>query len=138
MSRLFAALILGIFLAALVGCGLPPPERTYVVQQPKTAPVRNITSFTPALQCMDDLFQSQGKNNFMITSAGIPDATGQMQAGTKEMLISTIAKMSTKSNAFTFVDLISTSEMFWQHNNSSVSNLVLKCHVTIFAERSLK
>ena len=104
MSRLFAALILGIFLAALVGCGLPPPERTYVVQQPKTAPVRNITSFTPALQCMDDLFQSQGKNNFMITSAGIPDATGQMQAGTKEMLISTIAKMSTKSNAFTFVD----------------------------------
>lgn len=103
MLRLFATLITGILLAVLAGCGLPPPERTYVEQQPKTTPVRNITSFTPALQCMDELFQVQEKK-FMITSAGIPDETGQMKAGTKEMLISTIAKMSTKSNAFTFVD----------------------------------
>lgn len=94
----------GAIVSTLVGCALPQPERTYVEQQPKTAPVRNITSFTPALQCMDQLFQSAGNNSFMITSAGIPDATGQMQAGTKEMLISTIAKMSTRSNAFTFVD----------------------------------
>ena len=104
MSRLSVTLITGFLLSALAGCALPPPERTYVDQQPKTAPVRNITSFTPALQCMDQLLQATGKNNFMITSAGIPDATGQMQAGTKEMLISTIAKMSTKSDAFTFVD----------------------------------
>ncbi len=104
MSRLSVTLITGILLSALAGCALPPPERTYVDQQPKTTPVRNITSFTPALQCMDQLFQATGKNSFMITSAGIPDATGQMQAGTKEMLISTIAKMSTKSDAFTFVD----------------------------------
>lgn len=104
MPRLLVTLVVGILVSALAGCALPPPERTYLDQQPKTAPVRNMTSFTPALQCMDQLLQATGKNNFMITSAGIPDATGQMQAGTKEMLISTIAKMSTKSNAFTFVD----------------------------------
>ncbi len=104
MSRFSVTRTVGILPLFLVACTAPPPDQSYVVQQPKTAPVRNMTSFTPALQCMDDLFSRQDKKNYMITSAGIPDATGQLQAGTKEMLISTIARMSAKSNAFTFVD----------------------------------
>ena len=40
----------------------------------------------------------------VITSQGIPDATGAVQAGTKEMLISAISRMSVKSAAFRFVD----------------------------------
>ena len=39
-----------------------------------------------------------------ISSAGIPDETGKVKTGTKEMLITAIAKMTVKSNAFEFID----------------------------------
>src|SRR6202166_1981531 len=72
------------------------PETAHVAVQPRTAPVRTITSFNEALRCMDDLFLAQGKKDIYITSAGVPDATGQIAAGTKEMLITSIAKMSAR------------------------------------------
>ena len=53
---------------------------------------------------MDELFLAQGKKDIYITSAGIPDATGLVAAGTKEMLITAISKMSATSGAFRFVD----------------------------------
>jgi curli biogenesis system outer membrane secretion channel CsgG len=87
----------------LMGCQ-PNPETAHVAAQPQTAPVRTITSFNDALRCMDELFLAQGKKDIYITSAGIPDATGQVAAGTKEMLITAIAKMSATSGAFRFVD----------------------------------
>ena len=80
------------------------PERATVAVQPSTAPVRNIGSFNEALRCMDDLFIAHGKRDIYITTAGIPDATGLIAAGTKEMFISAVSKMSAKSNAFQFVD----------------------------------
>lgn len=89
--------------AALVGCQ-PSPETAHIAVQPRTAPVRTITSFDEALRCMDDLFLAQGKKDIYITSAGIPDATGMVAAGTKDMLITAISKMSAKSGAFRFVD----------------------------------
>ncbi len=85
-------------------CSNWKPEAAYTAAQPATTPVRNITSFTPALQCMDSLFLSFGVRNVVITSAGIPDSTGEVGAGTKDMLISAISHMSVKSGAFTFVD----------------------------------
>lgn len=88
---------------ALMGCQ-PSPELAHVSVQPRTAPVRTITSFNEALRCMDELFLAQGKKDIYITSAGIPDATGLVAAGTKEMLITAISKMSATSGAFRFVD----------------------------------
>jgi hypothetical protein len=90
-------------LCALGACQANP-ETAHVAVQPRTAPVRTITSFNEALRCMDDLFLTQGKKDIYVTSAGIPDATGQIAAGTKEMLITSIAKMSARSGAFRFVD----------------------------------
>jgi len=72
---------------------------------PKTPAVKTITTFTQALRCMDELFLANGKQGIVITSAGIPDATGKARAGDKEMMISAISKMSIKSNAFQFIDL---------------------------------
>lgn len=40
----------------------------------------------------------------MITSAGVPDETGKVKTGTKEMVITAIAKMTVKSSAFDFID----------------------------------
>ena len=88
---------------ALIGCQ-PSPEMAHMAVQPQTAPVRTITSFNEALRCMDELFLAQGKKDIYITSAGIPDATGLIAAGTKEMLITAISKMSATSGAFRFVD----------------------------------
>lgn len=72
--------------------------------RPKLAPIKTITSFSQALRCMDELFLGFGKQGIVITSAGMPDETGKVNTGTKEMLISTISKMTLKSNAFEFID----------------------------------
>ena len=72
---------------------------------PKAPAVKTITNFTQALRCMDELFLANGKQGIIITSAGIPDATGKARTGDKEMMISAISKMTLKSNAFEFIDL---------------------------------
>ena len=82
----------------------PNPETAHVAVEPRTAPVRTITSFSEPLRCMDELFLAMGKRDVYVTSAGVPDATGMISAGTKEMLITAIAEMSAKSGAFRFVD----------------------------------
>lgn len=91
-------------LSLVAGCAFTPPEQAPIAAQPKTLPVRNVTSFTASLRCMDDLFQKFGKTNYLVTAQDIPDATGKVQTGTKDMLISAISQMSVKSNAFNFVD----------------------------------
>lgn len=89
----------------LSGCAVTgAPERAYVEAKPKTEPVRNITGFSESLSCMDELFVQYGVNGFVVTSAGIPDATGRVGGGTKDMLISAISKMSVKSKAIVWVD----------------------------------
>ncbi|MGF1475152.1 MAG: DUF4384 domain-containing protein [Geminicoccaceae bacterium] len=98
-----AGLALGI--AALsAACAYTPAEEAPIVAQPNRAPTRNVTGFTEALTCMDNLFTQYNKSNFVITSQGIPDATGEISTGTKEMLITAISRMSVKSGAFRFVD----------------------------------
>src|SRR4051794_17911235 len=88
---------------ALAACQTNPELATVAVQ-PSTAPVKNIGNFNEALRCMDELMLAHGKRDIYITSAGLPDATGQIAAGTKDMLITTISKMSARSGAFRFVD----------------------------------
>jgi len=100
-AKRLAATAFVLFVSACTGW---KPETAYTTAQPATTPVRNITSFSPALQCMDNLFLSFGVSNVVITSAGIPDATSEVKAGTKDMLISAISRMSVKSRAFVFVD----------------------------------
>lgn len=72
--------------------------------RPDAQPTRTITSFSASLRCMDQLFAQYGKTNFLITADGIPDATGEVSTGTKEMLITAISSMSVQSNGFNFVD----------------------------------
>jgi hypothetical protein len=90
-------------LALLSACDARP-QAAYDVVHPRTAPVRNIGNFNEALRCMDDMFLAQGKQDIYITTAGIPDSTGLIATGTKEMFITAVSRMSAKSNAFRFVD----------------------------------
>lgn len=75
-----------------------------MISRPKALPVRNFTSFSTSLQCMDNLLAQFGVRDIVITSAGLPDATGEISTGTKDMLISAISAMSVRSGAFRFVD----------------------------------
>ena len=90
--------------AVLLLAGCAAPADAPVVARPKTQPVRNFTSFSASLQCMDNLLTRFGVRNLVITSAGLPDATGEIRTGTKDMLISAISTMSVRSGAFKFVD----------------------------------
>jgi hypothetical protein len=87
----------------LGGCH-PRPDTSFDAQATRTAPVRNIGNFSEALRCMDEMFLAHGKRDIYITTAGIPDATGLIAAGTKEMFISAVSRMSARSGAFRFVD----------------------------------
>jgi peptidoglycan hydrolase-like protein with peptidoglycan-binding domain len=92
-----------MLLPFLAGCQTRP-QVAYDAAQPSTRAVHNIGNFNEALRCMDDMFLAQGKRDIYITTAGIPDATGLIAAGTKEMFISAVSRMSATSNAFRFVD----------------------------------
>jgi peptidoglycan hydrolase-like protein with peptidoglycan-binding domain/curli biogenesis system outer membrane secretion channel CsgG len=94
----------GLLAGALLLAGCAAPEDAPAISRPKTMPVRNFTSFSPALTCMDNLFTRFGINGIVITSAGLPDATGEVRTGTKDMLISAVSAMSVRSGAFKFVD----------------------------------
>ncbi|HYG90237.1 MAG TPA: DUF4384 domain-containing protein [Azospirillum sp.] len=94
------ALGLALLLAGCVTSG----QQASVVQQPKTPAARTISSFSEALRCMDTLMWNHGKRDIYLTSNGLPDATGRVAGGTKEMLITAVSRMSETSNAFRFVD----------------------------------
>ncbi len=101
-----------VSVALLSACVTPKEHQTWkepeatvtTAAAPKASAVKTITNFSPALRCMDELFLAYGKNGIVITSTGIPDETGKVRTGTKEMLITAIAKMTVKSNAFEFID----------------------------------
>lgn len=93
-------------LVGLAGCETvkPKPETATVAAAVKTPATKTVTNFTPALRCMDDLLLAYGKRDIVITTAGIPDSTGKVMAGTKDMLHTAASKMSIKSKALTFID----------------------------------
>lgn len=97
-----AATVLGALLVS--ACVSVDPQVDSNPVPPRAEAVRSITSFSSSLSCMDDLFQASGVRNVVITSTGLPDETGKINAGTKDMLISAVSRMSTKSQAVTFVD----------------------------------
>ena len=104
-----AALPLAVFCSVALSQGEigrwnDPAATVSTAAGPKTPAIKTVTNFNQALRCMDELFLAYGKNGIVITSTGIPDETGKVRTGTKEMLITAIAKMTVKSNAFEFID----------------------------------
>ncbi len=101
------ATMTGLAISTLIlGCVADPPkpETATVATAVKAPATRARTSFTDALRCMDDLLLAYGKKDIVITTAGIPDSTGKVTAGTKDMLHTAASKMSIKSKALTFID----------------------------------
>ncbi len=112
--RMGCALGLAVLVSA---CATAPENAATVTRQPSTAPVRTVSNFSEALRCMDTLLWTHGKRDIYITSNGVPDDTGRLQGGTKEMLITAISRMSEQSSAFSFIDFEPTQDsvnaLYW-------------------------
>jgi Putative peptidoglycan binding domain len=93
----------------LVGCGALRPPQPHETVRPQTPPVRNITSFTESLRCMDELlvtYRLGGRRSdaLYVTSDGVIDNTGKGIGGAnRDVVTSTISRMATRSGAYTFV-----------------------------------
>jgi len=114
-QMMVSGLAIGVALVA-AGCATGP-EKAEVARQPSTAPTRTVSNFSESLRCMDTLLWRHGKHDVYLTSNGVPDATGKLLGGTKEMLITAISRMSDRSNAFAFIDfepaVDSVNALYW-------------------------
>ncbi|MEI9992963.1 MAG: DUF4384 domain-containing protein [Rhizomicrobium sp.] len=112
----------------LAGCATHAPDAAYVVAQPQQTPVATVTNFTEALRCMDDMFLQRGfRYNIPITSVGILDRTGKVNAGTRDMLIAAVSAMSLRSGSFRYVDQdISFQEVFGPNQRILAGGLFIR------------
>ncbi len=98
--------------ASLAGCVTPPTphedasyqELAPIVNKPVVRPVRSLSNFSESLSCMDHLFRDAGMSTVLVSSKTIPDYSGRIAVGTKEMIITALSQMSRVSNAFRYVD----------------------------------
>ncbi|MEG0921101.1 MAG: DUF4384 domain-containing protein [Comamonas sp.] len=101
------------FVFSMVGCSITPPnpqedasyqEQATIANRPVVRPVRSLSSFSDSLSCMDHLFRDAGMATVLVSSKTIPDYSGKVAVGTKEMVITAFSQMSRVSNAFRYVD----------------------------------
>ena len=98
-----------VVLAALAGCQAlevkkPTVEQTAVIRKgPEDRPQRSITGFTQALRCMDTLMLDYGVRDMTMLTEEITDETKKLNAGTRDMLISSVSDMSRRSRAVRLV-----------------------------------
>ena len=96
-------------LAALAGCQTlevkkPTVEQTAEIRKgPEDRPQRSITGFSQALRCMDTLMLDYGVRDMTMLTEEITDETKKLNAGTRDMLISSVSDMSRRSRAVRLV-----------------------------------
>lgn len=96
-------------LAALAGCQTlevkqPTVEQTAQIRKgPEDRPQRSITGFSQSLRCMDTLMLDYGVRDVAMLAEEIEDATKKLNAGTRDMLISSVSDLSRRSRAVRLV-----------------------------------
>ena len=103
-GNLRTPLRVALLLGALGGCSDRYDTLAPMTAQPKTPVARNITSFTPALQCMDGLLARANRPPLRISSTHIPDNTRTIAVGAEDMLINAVSHMNRRSGAYVFID----------------------------------
>jgi len=105
-ARLLAPLAVSLTLA---GCAAMDVKTDTVAQTevirkgPEAAPRRSITSFSDALRCMDTTLANYGVRDVSVLVEDILDQTKKVNAGTKDMLITAVSEMTTRSRAVRLV-----------------------------------
>ncbi|MFP2514181.1 DUF4384 domain-containing protein [Buttiauxella agrestis] len=102
--------ISSLICVVLSGCNSSPRneipffETSLVENQSLMKPIRSISNFDDSLSCMDQLLLKKNIPTTYITSKLIPDASGKVFVSVKDMIITSLSKMSRSSHSFEFVD----------------------------------
>ncbi len=122
-------------IVALSACASIAPKQAVRIAQPNNAPVRNFTSFSASLRCMDDLLVSAKRARVLVSSTGFPDLSKKVTVGADEMLVNAVNQMNRKSGAYVFLD--QSLEKDWgqidlltPHEDSLKPNLYIRAAVT--------
>ncbi|MEJ8822025.1 DUF4384 domain-containing protein [Variovorax humicola] len=106
---LFVRVLALAAVATLAGCQTlevkkPTVEQTAEIRKgPEDRPQRSITGFSHALRCMDTLLLDYGVRDVTMLTEEITDETKKLNAGTRDMLISSVSDMSRRSRAVRLV-----------------------------------
>ena len=87
---------------ALVACYPLPPkaeDKRVAVAPPATNPQRNVTNFSGALRCMDNLYINYGVRDVSMVLEDLTDSTKKVSAGTRDMMMSALSDQSRRSRA---------------------------------------
>ena len=107
---------------ALAACAVAPPPSTVALQPtaagPKAVPQRNLTHFSDALRCMDDMLYRFGVRDVSVMIEEMQDQSRRLGAGTRDMMVSAIADMTRRSRGVRLVT-------FGQDNQNIVQLLML-------------
>ncbi len=88
----------------LAGCQtMQMSESAIDAANPDALPTKTVTNFSDAISCMDRMLGKAKIKGIMVTADNIPDATGKIKGGTKEMLITTLSSMAATSEAIDFI-----------------------------------
>jgi Domain of unknown function (DUF4384) len=112
--RLKAVVIVSLAAFTMSACSIVKPiklgkeaaflERAPVENRPVLLPTRSLSNFSPAVTCMDKLLGDANLGTVYITSKALTDPSGKLQVGMKEMVFTTLLRMSRLSNTFRIVD----------------------------------
>jgi hypothetical protein len=93
----------GLALLSLAACSTPPSQQTLQTVRSEANPAdkaqRNITNFTPALRCMDELMFKKGTRDVTLMMEELRDSTGRVQISTRDMMTSAVSEMTRRSRA---------------------------------------
>ncbi|MEK6294594.1 MAG: DUF4384 domain-containing protein [Paraburkholderia tropica] len=79
-------------------------DGAYSESTPVVEPVRSVTSFSPALSCMDQMLETSAQPPIFITSKIFADPSGRAGTAVKELIITALQQMSLRSKTFPVVD----------------------------------
>ena len=102
----FALLAAGL----VSGCAISPRDNAQFFDRiptentPITVPTRSMSNFGDSLACMDKMLRDYKVPQVMVTSKILPDASGKVNVGSKDMVITALSVMSRTSGVFRYVD----------------------------------
>jgi hypothetical protein len=106
MHHALSAMVIAVA-AAVSGCaattsgltGDPTVEAKRLAGGPAAAPAPSRTSFSDALSCMDEVMLGHGKDPITLVVEDLPDKTGKVAAGSRDMFASAMSQMTKTSRA---------------------------------------
>lgn len=110
-AGLFAAALAILLTAA--GCSAVDPRTGQADAMPVAPPARAATPYTDALYCLDQLMMAQNRGNTRQTiGAGVlPDATGRVSPGLRDMVTTALGRATRTSQAFFPTEVLTLSQV---------------------------